>query len=507
MRTCCGTMAGIPDWLYYSSIVIVMVISFAVLELTRKRAARARPATFELTRWRFVTGFFKSRWTQTIIQALVVFLFGVVIYAGYYGNPLPGENIAPTLTWNIWWVGLIFIILIMGKMWCYACPWDAITNWVTRLSFVKVRKDTLNLGWKWPKGLKNIYLATVLFVFLTWIELGHHVTRSAEATAAIGLVMLALVFIPGLLFEKKSFCRYGCLIGRISGLYAMFSPVEIRKRDGRVCDSCDTADCLKGNENGYPCPTSQFLKTMDNNTYCTMCGECFRTCPHDNVAFNVRPLGADLIHLSKPRKDEAHLALVLFSLTAFHGLTMTPVWKKLVFWIQQTLNISELYAFSIGMAGCLVLPFLVYAAFVWLSKLGADKSISYSKMFITSAYGVIPIALFYHLAHNVEHFFMESQNLYVLVSDPFGYGWDIFGTATAFPDPLMSLETIWYIQVALIFIGHVFGVYISHKHAYGLSDDRKSAIATQIPSICMMILFSVLSLWLVAQPMEMRTAM
>jgi len=502
-------MAGIPDWLYYASIVIVMAISFVVLEVAR---FRSRPAgkgkTFELTNLPVVKYLIRSRWLQTAIQMLVVLAFGTIIFAGYYGNPLPGENIAPTLTWNIWWVGLIFLVLFFGKLWCYACPWDAVTNWLTRLTFSKVKKETLNLGWKWPRYLKNIYLATVLFVFLTWLELGYHVTMNPEATAGLGLLMLALVVVPGLLFEKKSFCRYGCLIGRVSGLYAMFSPIEVRKRSASICDGCRSADCLTGNDAGYPCPTSQYLKTMDSNTYCTMCAECFRTCPHDNVALNLRPFGRDLVAVSKPRKDEAYLALVLFSLTAFHGLTMTPNWKVLTQALQRWMNVGELTAFSVGMAACLAAPFLVYGLCVWLSGLAAGRDRqSFASLFIKYAYGVVPIALFYHLAHNVEHFFMESQKLVVLASDPFGYGWNVFGTAELRLGSILSLGTIWYIQVALIIIGHVFGIYIAHKHAHGWFKSRRSALTSQVPLIAMMIMFSVLSLWLIAQPMEMRTAM
>lgn len=502
-------MAGIPDWLYYASIVIVMMVSVLILEIYKRNGRGLRQhRKFELTKFKPVKLFFTSRKIQTGVQMLVVFLFFTVVFAGFYGNQLPGRNIAPTLTWNIWWVGLIFVILFFGKMWCYACPWDAVTNWLSRLSFFKVKKDTINLGWKWPRWLRNIYLATLLFVFLTWLELGYQITLSPQATASLGLIMFGLVFVPGLLFEKKSFCRYGCLIGRVSGLYAMFSPVEIRSRSLDVCHTCKTADCLKGNDRGYPCPTGQYLKTMQTNTYCIMCAECFRSCPHDNVALNIRPFAADLADTQKPKKDEAYLALILFALTAFHGLTMTPSWKIFVYNIQKELSVSQITAFSLGMLICLIVPVLFYTGFVWLSKLVArDKLKTVTGLFVKYAYGLIPIALFYHIAHNVEHFFMESQKLTVLMSDPFGYGWNLFGTANWRPTALLSLQTIWLLQVVLVIIGHVFGIVISHKHVYRIFEDHRTALKSQIPMIALMVMFSVISLWLIAQPMEMRTAM
>jgi len=79
---------------------------------------------------------------------------------------------------------------------------------------------------------------------------------------------------------------------------------------------------------------------------------------------------------------------------------------------------------------------------------------------------------------------MESQKLFVLISDPFGYGWDLFGTAATQFKPILTLETIWLLQVIAIIVGHVFGLYITHKHAYELfRDDRIRAVKCQIPLI------------------------
>ncbi len=503
-------MAGIPDWLYYLSIVIVMLLSFLIFNVVRHRPNKLENYfKLELTRFRPVKLMIKSRGVQLSVQLILVFLFLVILYAGLYGNQHSGRNIAPSLTWNIWWEGLIFIILFFGKMFCYACPWDALTSWLRKMSFLKVKdRELFNLGLPWPKHLKNIYPAIIFFIALTWIELGYRVTLSPEKTAILGLVMFGMAFIPGLIFEKKSFCRYGCLVGRVSGLYAMFVPVEIRNKNPDVCRSCKTVDCFRGNGTGYACPTGMNLKTMDSNTYCIMCAECFRSCKYDNVAVNVRPFAHDHAVAPRPRKDESYLALILFSLTAFHGFTMTPAWNTVVRALQSTFHLIEIGAFSIGMAVSIAIPIFVYNGFVYLSKIAAgDTTFSHKMLFIKYAYGVVPIALFYHVAHNIEHFITESQKLVVLVSDPFGYGWDLFGTAAMKTASLFSLETVWALQVVMIMTGHIFGIYVSHKQAHMMFKDRKTALKSQLPMIVMMVLFSVLSLWLIAQPMEMRTAL
>ncbi len=505
-----STMAGIPDWLYYTSIAIIIVVSFALIEFIRHVRKNKIPAEgyrkYELSRFPVIKSLIKSRGFQAANQAVVLALFFLILLTGFYGKQLPGENIAPVLTWNIWWIGLIFIVLFFGKLWCYACPWYALSDWLTRLSIFRINKDIVNMGWKWPTALRNIYPATLLFILLTWIELGYNITSDPEATATLGILMFGLVFIPAMLFEKKSFCRYGCLVGRISGLYSMFSPVEVRSESKKICRACRNMDCFSGNKRGYACPTEQNLSTMSENTYCIMCAECFRTCPHDNVGFYLRPFGTDLIKIRDPKKDEAYLALVLFSITAFHGLSMTSNWKILLSFTSRSLSIGYIPSFTIAMILSLSIPVILYALFIGISrKLSGHPS--YPGLFNRYAYGLIPIALFYHLAHNVEHFFMEGQKLIVLASNPFGYGWNIFGTAGIMIKPMLELNTVWFIQVALIITGHLFGIYISHRHAHQVFTDEKAAIKSQVPVTVMMMLFSALSLWLIAQPMNMRTGM
>ena len=44
------------------------------------------------------------------------------------------------------------------------------------------------------------------------------------------------------------------------------------------------------------------------------------------------------------------------------------------------------------------------------------------------AYSFIPIALAYNIAHVITLLLIQGQLIVPLVSDPFGSGWDLFGT-------------------------------------------------------------------------------
>jgi hypothetical protein len=291
-------------------------------------------------------------------------------------------------------------------------------------------------------------------------------------------------------------------------LYSLFAATELRAADGATCAACATKDCYRGNAQGAPCPTQQFLAVMDANAYCTLCMECVQTCPHGNVAWSVRPFAADLLEPSRARVDEAYLAVILLSMSAFHGLTMTPSWARVVDWIGGALGVGPLPAFSVGMSAILALPLAVYAGVCRLMKaLARDARHETKTLFIHFAYSLLPIALFYHLAHNLQHFSYEGMKLIRATSDPFGWDWDLFGTAHLAVTPMLSVEAVWGAQVVLILIGHIYGIRIAHKAARSLYADTKTATLSQLPLMAAMMLFSLQSLWLLAQPMLMRTAM
>ncbi len=529
------TMWGIPSWMYYLSIAAVLVVSFGVferrgaapplptrihpeglvqLQLSMKESSSKATDRIDLLKNGLFRFLVTSRALRFAVQAIFVTLFFLVIAAGLFGNQNPALNIAPILTWTVWWGGLVILIMFAGKAWCWVCPWDAVAGWMEKLRFWKKNDEGLSLNLKWPKPLRNILIATVLFVGLTWIELGFGVTMRPAITAYLAIAMLLMAIVSAFLFEKKSFCRYACIVGRVSGLYAMFSGVEVRSKDHSVCRGCSGKECVKGSETAYGCPTFLFPGYLTSNTYCIQCMECVQTCPEDNLAVNLRPWGADLISQHRPRSDEAYLALLMLSITGFHGLTMTPNWARLTDWLNRSFSLGNLLAFSLGMTLLLLLPILVYAVLVKFSYiLGSPAAatsttgrLSFHDYFVRYAYALLPIALFYHLAHNMEHLLMEGPKVMSLISDPFGWNWNVLGTAHWTIPPLVSLDVLWIVQVVLVLVGHVYSLWIAHHTSRQLFSDPVAARRSQIPMLVAMIAFSVFSLWLLKQPMEMRTS-
>ncbi len=519
------SMWGIPNWLYYISIALVLIVSFLMFE--GASAYKKKPGSFtksactgtrrsdriDILKVRFVRAVLCSRPFRFFLQVFMAVAFMAIIAAGLFGNQNPALNIAPILTWTIWWCGLVVLIMFAGKAWCYICPWDAIASWIERLSLWKKTESGLGLGIPWPRVIQNIALATILFVALTWIEIGFNVTMRPRFTAYLGLGMLVLAIVSAFLFERKSFCRYGCLVGRVSGLYALFSGLEIRHKSSKVCKTCRGKECYNGSKSAYGCPTFERPSKMMTNTYCIQCSECLQSCPHNNMAVNLRPWGEDLKVDGKSRTDEAYMALLMVAITGFHGLTMTPVWAGLTESIETLFPLGRIGAFSLSMFTIMSFPVVIYAVFIWMSRRIALKidpeianRLSYHDYFVKYAYCMLPIALFYHLAHNLEHLLMEGPKIFALISDPFGWNWNLFGTAGLSIPPLASLSVLWILQVILVGVGHIYSLWAARKISRHTFKKDVAALRGQWPMLAVMIVFSIFSLWLLKQPMEMRTS-
>ncbi|NNE06927.1 MAG: hypothetical protein HKN20_00055 [Gemmatimonadetes bacterium] len=498
-------MAGVPVSIAIGGIVAIIIVSHLFLHFGKRRGLRKAYPAFDLLRLPLLKRIVRWSAFPMLIQTVSIGLFLLVIGAGLFGNQR--VNIAPVLTWTWWWALLIFAIVGMGTAFCAICPWEGLSSLVTSLS-LKSRRKSIGFELKWPRWLRNTHVALFLFIVLTWFELGLGVTKSPSMTALLAAAFGTMAIVTALVFERRSFCRYVCFVGRIQGLYALFAPIEVRPGPPDICRSCEGKECYNGSDSAEGCPTSLFPGALTENTYCTLCTECVRSCPHDNIALNVRPFGADLFRKVRFRWDEAVLALSLLALTSFHGLTMTPSWIRMTDLMRAELGLGSHAVFTILMALMMIVPIgLFYGVSALAGRLGGDKSTDTARVFRAFAYSVIPIALFYHLAHNGMHFFMEAQYIIPLLSDPFGWGWNLFGTAGKTYDPWMTLRTIWWMQITFIVMGHVFGVIAADRIVRVLYTERGPAFRALMPLIVLMILYSSFSVWLIAQPMEMRSGM
>ena len=112
---------------------------------------------------------------------------------------------------------------------------------------------------------------------------------------------------------------------------------------------------------------------------------------------------------------------------------------------------------------------------------------------------LVPIAVAYHLSHYFSLLLTAGQFVIPLASDPFGVGWNLFGTAGYKVDlGIVSPYVFWYGAVLLIVLGHVIAVVLAHAAALRVFGAR--AVVSQVPLMALMVAYTTLSLWILAQP-------
>ena len=87
----------------------------------------------------------------------------------------------------------------------------------------------------------------------------------------------------------------------------------------------------------------------------------------------------------------------------------------------------------------------------------------------------------YVAAHYLTLLLFEGQATFYLASDPFGRGWDLFGTASRAIDyTYLSQNATWYVQVAFVVAGHVAALTLAHDRALALYRDPQAGGALAV---------------------------
>ena len=238
------------------------------------------------------------------------------------------------------------------------------------------------------------------------------------------------------------------------------------------------------------------------------CYGCFANAPPEDRQVNLRP---PAVGLSRPEPVTAdRLAFVVFvlAIVTYDGLMATPLWlrvRTLAAPVVEALGIpgiEGLYLIqTLGLIAAPVLFLAAYLGFVKLAQVFSRGVTSTWRLAAAYAYTLVPIALAYQAAHYYTLLVIQGQAALALISDPFGRGWDLFGTADyEINVGVLSADFVWYSQVALIVVGHVIAVYLAHGIALRILQDKKRAVRSQYPMLALMVLYTVFSLWILNQP-------
>jgi ferredoxin len=266
------------------------------------------PGVRRYARWRYARLPF-----QLLLLALAVF----VVVDGLTGRQLAPRNIATTSVWLHYRGFVVLALAFAGNAFCAACPL-MLTRGPSRLL-----ARLLGRGWAWPSWLRSKWLVVTLIALFVYAYEALALWSSPWLTAWLVIGYFGAALAVDTLFPPGTFCRFVCPLGNFNFALAHTSPTVIAPVDADVCARCEGKPCLHGrvsddegarartalpregarraafvplaevvHPNGrgsFPgCETGLFVPTIQSTMDCTLCMNCVRACPYDNVALRLR---------------------------------------------------------------------------------------------------------------------------------------------------------------------------------------------------------------------------
>jgi polyferredoxin len=433
-----------------------------------------------------------NRWPLLIIRSIALGGFVLAILTGIFGTPVGNRNFVIVAVWIAWWAALMLVIVpFFGRGWCAVCPIPMPGEWLQQGTVLGPKPGKLPRPArfkKFPKILRNIWLQNGAFTLLALFSAVILTRPSVTAWVLLGMILLAIGMSQ--VFERRSFCRYVCPVGGFIGLYSQLAPVELRVIDTQVCKSHTEKSCYQGSENGYGCPWNIYPGGMAVNTNCGLCMECLRTCDYDNIALNLRAFGADIKSQNKTKLDEAYKAFIMLGSALIYSAVMLGPWGELknaayqvgsLRWIVYAL---ALLAFTWGL-----LPGLFYLT-TQIARVISSTPHKSRQTFTAYAATLLPLGLTAWVAFSFSFVFANISYLWPVISDPFGWGWNLLNTADLTWTPYLG-SSMPVLQILALLGGFVWSGYIAQKIAIERKAPRQAW-----PVMAFSLLATLLLFWL-----------
>jgi len=446
----------IPFWMYAFAASAALVLSFLVVGyfVTAQGAARNFRTIDVDVRAARAPGA-----TLRTMRALSVFALLLTILTGLLGPANPFGNFSVTFFWIIFALGFTYLTALIGDLYALINPWRVICDGIERLSPGAFRPRL-----RYPPWL-GYYPALAFYMAFIWLEL---FGQAPPRTLGLILLVYSIVNIAGAaLFGRDAWFRQAELFSVFLRLIAKISPFEYRR--GQALG-----------ERGRLRLRQPFIGLLQE--------------PADHFSL---------------------LLFVLFMLssTAFDGVHETRPWV-LLFWKgiypQLTRFIAQPYLFFVDIyydwqwAMLFLSPFLylaIYLLFVWIMKIVTGSQRSLRDLALQFAFSLIPIAFVYNVTHYYTLLVGQAPAILTMVSDPFGIGWDLFGTAHTVRAPIILLaDGVWHTQVGLILFGHIVSVYLAHVQALEVFPKGKQGVWSQLPMLVLMVLLTTIGLRILSLP-------
>ncbi len=430
--------------------IIAMLITLT--NLRKNGNQKTGPSnSIDLFRYDWIHRFATWKHFRTVFIVPSILVFAVIVYLGFVDIQDGRKNVATIYTWTLWWTIIIFSFIVIGRFWCTMCPFAAIGDFAQKL---------LSFNKKLPKVFQNMGIQAAGFIVLTLLFTLMAFQRSPFITSSVIVVILLATVVFSVIYERRSFCRHLCPIGAVIGLYSTVTPFEISPVDNRKCNKHPDKTCAKA------CPMLEEPQHGGSNVYCDFCMKCIEACPFDNLSLKLRPAGTELVRPARPKAPiQALASLLLLGVIILETIAMTSVWVPLKNTVSSLLGgasdtVSYITVFSV----VVLLPLIVFYLFSWLLSfwVGREKADAVN---VLSDFAIvfIPIGISLHLAHNIQHLFMEGAIAIpatLRVLEGVGISQMLINWN---PVPPLGFETLFIIQMSIIISGFIFTKWLLYR--------------------------------------------
>jgi hypothetical protein len=223
-----------------------------------------------------------------------------------------------------------------------------------------------------------------------------------------------------------------------------------------------------------------FPGNLTRNTYCGLCVECLKTCPKNNIVINLRPFGSDLLVAKEHRLDEAYKAFIMLGCALAYSAVLLGPWG----WLKNWANMDTLPHWIIYATVFLTINLLILPGLFWLVTAAARKlsgeTVPLRHLFVDYAYTLVPLGLAGWIAFSLGFVLVNGSYALGVISDPFGWGWNLFGTARSGWTPLWPTLTN-FLQAGTLTAGLLFSLNTAYKIARQHSTVHPLAFRATLP--------------------------
>lgn len=403
---------GVSMWFVFYGLAAVLgltILAVRVQVVPAGTAAAVRPEGSEDHAWSpFATR--TASVGAAIGQVIGVALFVAVLVAALAGDPAGGSNPAPLVVFVAFFMGMGVVSMVVGDVWSVVSPFSTIAGLIERVRRSgppdeSERPKAVHVAGSDAAQNRDWWLpAALLFSFEAWWLVVVDGTRPRGV--AVWLLGYSAVMLVGGVFGGRRWCRRNDPFAVLFAAFAELAPVEF---DG-----------------GRP---------------------RWRT-----------PLRRLSVIPGAPRR--AAVLAVLVGSIAFYHAASTNCWLSKV---NQQSEVTFTAVNLVGLAWCVGLTAIAWTAACRLA-VGPNRDKGADELSIDLCPALVPLIGGLFLGYALPRLLIDTQNVVALSSDPFGRGWDLFGTLSlGLNEQPISAGVAGWLRVGFFAAGAMASIAVLHR--------------------------------------------